>query len=142
MWIENGCIRLAFWSYGSTGEGIFSDVSSVKVKNNETITVVFKLTGGITWSTTPKCALIDNNIKTTWETGCFDLDDAVTLNTSGETSVSLTNNTGSTVKFVDTCLDLSIQYTGYGVADSNAGDSDLTPLWDTLDFEVVSITIQ
>lgn len=125
VWIENGCLRLAFWSYGSSGSGIFKDVSTVKLKKNQTITVTFKLKPGIlTWSQTPKCALIDNNIKTTWETGCFDLSDAVTVNLDGETTVSLTNNTGSTQTFTNTCLDLSIQFDGYADGDyTNAFES-------------------
>jgi len=124
-WTENGAIRLAFWSYGASGSGIFSDVSTVKLKNKQTITVTFKLKPGvITWSQTPKCALIDNNIKTTWEQGCYDLSDAVTVNVDGETTVSLTNNTGSTQTFSSTCLDLSIQFEGYGEGDyTNAFES-------------------
>ena len=114
-WIENGCVRLAFHHYGEGGNGIFKDASGVKLKKDQTIKVTFKLKEGvITWSQTPKCALIDNNIKTTWEPGCFDLDDAVTVNTGGETTVTLKNTTGATQKFTNTCLDLSIQFDGYG----------------------------
>ncbi len=114
-WTENGCVRLAFHHYGEGGNGIFKDASSVKLKKDQTIKVTFKLKEGvITWSQTPKCALIDNNIKTTWEPECFDLDDAVTVNTGGETTVTLKNTTGATQKFTNTCLDLSIQFDGYG----------------------------
>lgn len=117
-WIENDCVRLAFHHYGEGGNGIFQDVGSVKLRKNQTIKVTFKLKEGvITWSNTPKCALIDNNIKTTWEPACFDLDDAVTVNLEGETTVTLTNTTGSTQTFTATCLDLSIQFTGYGEGD-------------------------
>lgn len=67
----------------------------------------------MTWSKTPKCALIDNNIKQTWEPGAYDLPDAVVVDTNGgETTVSLTNTTGSTQTFTATCLDLSIQLDG------------------------------
>ena len=137
MWKENGCIRLGFHHYGADGTGIFSDVNSVKLKKNQTITVTFKLTGsGITWTSAPKCALIDNNIKTTWEPGCFDLDDAVTVDINGgETTVKLTNNTSSTQKFVDTCLDLSIQLDNYGTM-ASAED------WESVGLEIVSCTIE
>jgi hypothetical protein len=112
-WVENGCLRLGFHHYGDGGTGIFKDAASVKLKKNQTIKVTFSLKSGLTWSKTPKCALIDNNIKTTWEQGCFNLEDAATVNTSGETTVTLTNNTGATQKFTPTCLDLSIQLDGY-----------------------------
>lgn len=114
-WVENGCVRLAFHHYGDGGKGIFKDAESVKLKKNQTIKVTFKLKPGvITWSQTPKCALIDNNIKTTWEPGCFDLEDAVVVNVDGETTVTLTNTLGATAKFTPTCLDLSIQFDGFG----------------------------
>lgn len=117
-WIEKGCVRLAFHHYGDGGKGIFKDAASVKLKKDQTIKVTFKLKDGIvTWSQTPKCALIDNNIKTTWEPGCFDLEDAVTVNLNGETTVTLKNTTGTTQKFTPTCLDLSIQFDGYGEGD-------------------------
>lgn len=136
MWIENGCIRLGFHHYGAEGTGIFTDVTAVKLKKNQSIVVTFRLNGsGITWTGAPKCALIDNNIKTTWEPGCFDLDDAVTVNTSGETTVRLTNTTGSTQKFVDTCLDLSIQLDGYGTM-ASAED------FESVGLEIVSCTIE
>ena len=136
MWIENSCLRLAFHHYGDDGKGIFQDVKSVKLKKNQTITVVFKISG-VTWDKTPKCALIDNNIKTTWEPGCFDLDDAVAVNTNGETTVSLTNNTGSTQTFTSTCLDLSVQMDGYAAGSWGSG-ADLSDV----NIEIVSCTIQ
>lgn len=136
MWIENSCLRLAFHHYGADGKGIFQDVKSVKLKKNQTITVVFKI-NGVTWDKTPKCALIDNNIKMTWEPNCFDLDDAVTVNTNGETTVSLTNTTGATQTFTSTCLDLSIQMDGYAAGSWPSG-ADL----DNVNIEIVSCTIQ
>lgn len=139
MWIENGALRLAFWSYGESGSGILTDVGSVKLKKNQTISVTFKISG-VTWSQTPKCALIDNNIKTTWEQGCYDLDDAVTVNVDGETTVSLYNNTGSTQTFKNTCLDLSIQMDGYGtLEDGSVVTSDNA---NQIKLEIVSCTIQ
>ncbi len=112
-WIENGCLRLGFHHYGDGGTGIFKDASSVKLKKDQTIKVTFKLKSGSGFANTPKCALIDNNIKQTWEPGCFDLEDAVTVNLEGETTVTLKNNTGATQKFTPTCLDLSIQMNGF-----------------------------
>lgn len=138
MWVENNCIRLAFWSYGSSGEGIFSDVTSVKLKKNQTISVTFKISG-VNWTETPKCALIDNNIKTTWEPGCYDLSDAVTVNTNGETTVSLTNTSGSTQTFTNTCLDLSIQ--GCGTLEDGTAIANGVTLTG-VNIEVVSCTIQ
>ena len=134
MWVENGCLRVGFHHYGETGVGLFKDVKSVKLKKNQTITVTFKIKGGVTWSKTPKCALIDNNIKQTWEPGAYDLPDAVVVDTNGgETTVSLTNTTGSTQTFTATCLDLSIQLDGFG---------DYGGSTDNIDIEIVSCTIQ
>ena len=134
MWVENGCLRVGFHHYGETGKGLFMDVKSVKLKKNQTITVTFKIKGGVTWSKTPKCALIDNNIKQTWEPGAYDLPDAVVVDTNGgETTVSLTNTTGSTQTFTATCLDLSIQLNGFG---------DYGGSTDNIDIEIVSCTIQ
>lgn len=139
-WVENGCIRIGFHHYGEEGTGIFQNASSVKLKKDETITVKFKINSGITWTATPKCALIDNNIKQTWEPGCFDLSDAVEVNLNGETTVSLKNTLGSTVTFTGTCLDLSIQYNGYGTANTLGEDGN--PDFTTVDIEIVSCTIQ
>ena len=134
MWVENGCLRVGFHHYGETGKGLFKHVKSVKLKKNQTITVTFKIKGGVTWSKTPKCALIDNNIKQTWEPGAYDLPDAVVVDTNGgETTVSLTNTTGSTQTFTATCLDLSIQLNGFG---------DYGGSTDNIDIEIVSCTIQ
>lgn len=134
MWVENGCLRVGFHHYGETGKGLFKDVKSVKLKKNQTITVTFKIKGGVTWSKTPKCALIDNNIKQTWEPSAYDLPDAVAVDTNGgETTVSLTNTTGSTQTFTATCLDLSIQLNGFG---------DYGGSTDNIDIEIVSCTIQ
>ena len=134
MWVENGCLRVGFHHYGETGKGLFKDVKSVKLKKNQTITVTFKIKGGVTWSKTPKCALIDNNIKQTWEPGAYDLPDAVVVDPNGgETTVSLTNTTGSTQTFTATCLDLSIQLNGFG---------DYGGSTDNIDIEIVSCTIQ
>ena len=134
MWVEKGCLRVGFHHYGETGKGLFKDVKSVKLKKNQTITVTFKIKGGVTWSKTPKCALIDNNIKQTWEPGAYDLPDAVVVDTNGgETTVSLTNTTGSTQTFTATCLDLSIQLNGFG---------DYGGSTDNIDIEIVSCTIQ
>jgi len=139
LWVENGCLRLGFWHYGASGSGIFKDdITKIKLKKNQTITVVFKITGSTTWDKTPKCALIDNNIKQTWEPGCFNQADAVEVNLNGETTVSLTNNTGTTQTFTATCLDLSIQLDGYAQGDWNKKDVDLSGI----NVEIVSCTIQ
>lgn len=120
VWLEGGGIRLKFWSYGADGDGIFKDVDKVKLKKNQVIKVTFKLKPGvIAWAKTPKCALIDNNIKTTWNPQCFDLDDAVTVNLDGETTVTLANTLGKTVGFKDTCLQLVIDWDGCGDGSEN-----------------------
>ncbi|MBQ8713348.1 MAG: hypothetical protein IJ551_11105 [Prevotella sp.] len=112
-WQENSCFRLGFHHYGEGGTGIFKDAASVKVPKGKSIKVTFTIKDPSAWSAAPKCALIDNNIKTTWEQGCFELDDAVTVNLNGTTTVSLLNNTSKSQTFTATCLDLSIQLNGY-----------------------------
>lgn len=138
MWVENGCLRLGFWHYGTSGSGIFKDeIGKIKLKKNQTITVVFKVSG-VTWDKTPKCALITDNktIGGIWEPKRFEQSDVVELNTNGETTVSLTNTSGSTVTFTDTCLDLSIQLNGYGGTWPDYTDVS------SLGIEIVSCTIQ
>ncbi len=126
-------LRVVFYNSYAGGKGIFKDVTKVKVKKNQSITVKFKINGGIAWSgTTPKCALIDNNIKKTWEPDCFNLEDAVEVNTSGETTVSLKNTTGSTVTFTDYCLQLAISRDG-ATLDGDVSDVKI---------EITSCTIQ
>lgn len=123
IWLEGGGIRLKFWSYGADGDGLFVDADKVKLKKDQTIWCTFKLKPGvIAWVKTPKCALIDNNIKTTWNPQCFDLDDAVEVNLSGETRVGLKNTLGETVKFKDTCLQLAIDWDGCGDGSENYTD--------------------
>ncbi len=138
MWVENGCIRVGFWHYGGSGKGIFKNASKVNLKANQKITVKFKINGGVTWTGDPKCVLIDNNIKTTWEPGCFDLDDAVVVSKDGETTVTLTNTLDTKVGFTNTCLDLSIQLDGYGTIDDANEDSKLNGL----DIEITSCIIE
>ena len=116
-WTENGCVRLALY-HSWSGKGLFKDPASVKLKKNQTIKVTFKLKPDvIIWTNTPKCTLCDNMIKGVWEPGCFDLDDAVTVNLSGETTVTLTNTTGASVNWTADCLNLSIQFDGFGEGD-------------------------
>lgn len=138
MWVENNCIRIGFWHYGDDGKGIFKDATKVKLKANQTITVKFKINGGVTWTGDPKCALIDNNIKTTWEKDCFDLDDAVVVNKDGETTVTLKNTLDTKVGFTSTCLDLSIQLDGYGTIDGATEENKL----EGLQIEITSCVIE
>ena len=116
-WTENGCVRLALY-HSWSGKGLFKDPASVKLKKNQTIKVTFKLKPDvIIWTNTPKCTLCDNMIKRVWEPECFDLDDAVTVNLKGETTVTLTNTTGASVNWTADCLNLSIQFDGFGEGD-------------------------
>ena len=116
-WTENGCIRLALYHSWSS-KGLFKDPAAVKLKKEQTIKVTFKLKPDVmTWTQTPKCTLCDNKIKGVWEPACFDREDAVTVNLTGETTVSLKNTTGATVNWTEDCLNLSIQFDGYGEGD-------------------------
>lgn len=119
-WDENNSIRVPLWSTW-TSVGLFKDVTKVKLKKNQTIKVTLKVKPGVvTWDSTPKCALITNLIpnmadgSVSWEPGCYDGITATDLNINGETTLSLTNTTGSTVTFTDDCLMVSIQYATIG----------------------------
>ncbi len=117
------------------------DVSKLKLKKNQTLTLQYKVLGGITWNegVAPKTVIQDNNIGNTWEPGCFDLPHAVPFDmTPGAVqTVSVTNTTSSTVTYEgSSCLCVGIQLEGNGVAATDADGNPDVPV------EIVSLTIQ
>lgn len=131
-WTEKGSIRVGLWSTWS-GVGLFKDVTKVKLKKNQTIKVTLKVKPGVvTWDSTPKCALITNLIPNMsdgtieWEPKCFEGITATDFNINGETTLSLTNTTGSTVTFTSDCLMVAIQYEGIG------GTGDCTNMFESV----------
>lgn len=120
------------------------DIDNVKVKKNQTISITFKLEG-FNWDAgaEPKAALCHNEGccgSELWEPSCFSAPAAVTLNKSGETTVTWTNNTGSTAVYKGTgCITVAVQLAGYGsVPTLEDGSLDTEKVKAT----VTSITIQ
>ena len=136
LWVENGSLRVGLYHSWSNVTVFKQEISKIKLKKNQTISLVFKV-NGVTWDKTPKCALITNNIDgLAWEPTCFTLPGAVELNQNGETTISLTNTTGKTVTFDGDCLDLAIQLNGYGGTWPDYTDVS------SISVEIVSCTIQ
>lgn len=88
------------------------DISRIKLKKNQTMKITFSLSG-ITWKddATPK-ALLANNIEGlgfSWPENGGGFENGVEVNKSGETTLTLTNTTGSTVTFEDSsCITICI----------------------------------
>lgn len=117
------------------------DVTKVKLKKNQKLTIQYKVLGGITWNegTAPKTVILDNNIGNAWEDGCYSLEHAVNFDmVSGATqTVTVTNTTGATVTYDGTsCLIIGIQ---------NKGNATVETLEDgspNVQVEIVSMTIE
>jgi hypothetical protein len=117
------------------------DISKVKLKKDQKLTIKFNVSG-ITWNTDaePKAVICHNIGDGLWEPACFDDASAVTLNKSGETTVTFTNTTGATVKFDGTsCVTIAIQLDGF-VSTPSVGDISSDPSLVTVN--VTSMTIE
>lgn len=90
------------------------DNSKLKLKKDQKLIIKFKASG-ITWNAdaSPKAAFCHNVGHDFWEPDCFNDASAVSLDKSGETTVTFTNTTGATVKFAGTsCATISVQVDG------------------------------
>jgi hypothetical protein len=120
------------------------DITKVKLKNGQTLSLTFKVSG-LTWDegAAPKAALCHNMEGSSWEPDCFGLSNAVALNKSGETTVTATNTLGTTYKFDNadspSCVTVCIQLDGYGTCPLKEDGSVDT---DQVKVEVTSLTIQ
>lgn len=116
------------------------DVSKVRLKKDQKLTIKFNITG-ITWNSdaNPKAALCHNVGSGLWEPACFDDAAAVTLNKSGETTVTFTNTTGASVNFNgSSCVTIAIQSEGLLSAPLLDGVLDA----EGVTVEVTSMTIE
>ena len=134
-------LRVELYNYygGFYGEELW-DVSALKLKKEQTLYITFTLEG-ITWvdGAAPKAVICENLIGGTWESGCFDLDYAVYLNTTdgGETTVSLPNTSGTKLTFSTDCIVIPIQQEGLvtspldddGVLDVEQITATITSIW-------------
>lgn len=126
-------------SWGGKNECL--DITKMKLKKNQTMTIKYKVLSGITWNegAQPKTVIMENMIGSTFEDGCYDLPYASAFDTTpgAEQTVTLTNTTGATVKFdTDCCLVIGIQNKGLATV---AGAENTTP---EVEVEITSITIQ
>lgn len=94
------------------GDPAISDISKVKLRKGQTMTMKFTLKG-VTWKegAQPK-VLFGNNIEGlgfNWPSNGqgFDVPEAFDLNKNGETTISITNTTGSTATFEGTSVILA-----------------------------------
>lgn len=118
------------------------DISKVKLKNGQSLKIAFKI-NGVTWNSAPK-ALICHNIGNGLWPGAdgagYNDPSAVTVNTSGETVISYTNNSGSLIKFEgSSCLAVAVDQQGYVASPLDAaGNLDLS----AISVEITSMTIE
>lgn len=118
------------------------DITKVKLKNGQTLKIAFKI-NGVTWKNAPR-VLFSHNVNTDiWPSNDgsgYNDPTAVTLNTSGETIVTFTNNTGSVVKFEgSSCMAICVDQQGNTDSPLDAaGDLDLS----AISVEITSMTIE
>lgn len=102
------------------------DPTTVKVKNKQTLSVTFKLSG-FTFSQSAKAVLCFNEFgdETDWEPNCFDYSRAITVNGDGTYTVLWTNTTGSTANWgnKNSCVTIAMQYDGYATVQADADGS-------------------
>lgn len=125
-------------SWGGKNECL--DITKVKLKKNQTLTIQYKVLSGITWNegAAPKTVILENHIGNAFEDDCYNLAHAVAFDTTpGATqTVTLQNTTGSTQTFeTDCCLCIGIQNKGLAVVDTVDGNPNVQ-------VEIVSMTIE
>lgn len=121
------------------------DASKIKLKKNQTMTMKFTLSG-VTWKegAQPK-VLFGNNFEAlgfVWPSNGagFDVPSAFDLNKNGETTITLTNTTGSTVAFEGTSVILACIQVKDMVEAPLADNGLLDP--EAVKVEVTSLTIE
>lgn len=135
--------RLRIQLYNSWGgKNECFDITKLKLKKNQTLTIKYKVISGITWNegAAPKTVIQENNIGESFEDDCYNLPYAADFNTAegAEQTVTLTNTTGKTQTFeTDCCLCIGIQNKGLAtVATSEDGTQP------DVKVEITSMTIQ
>lgn len=89
------------------------DPEKLKLKKGQKLVLKLKIEG-VEWSATPKVAICCNMDGYAWEPDCFSNFQAIDLNTTGETTLTLTNETGAVYKFADNeSYQISVQYVGF-----------------------------
>ncbi len=107
-------VRIAIYctsDWGGPADAV--DVSKIKLKKGKTMKVTFSITSGLRWNEGAKpLAMLRHNVDglgigTSWTD--FTEGDAVEVNTSGETTIALTNNTGAAADFSAGSLQIVLQ---------------------------------
>ncbi len=121
---DNKYIRVMLYNpwAGKDDSAFAIDPTMLKLKKNQTIKVKFTITG-IDWTSTPKAVICAQNANTYgWDAAAYSASPFVKdLNTSGETELTFTNETGSTYNFYgNDAIEISIDM------DGTASSTDLT----------------
>ena len=109
------------------------DITKIKLKKNQKLTIQYKVLGGITWNAgaAPKTVILDNNIGNTWEDACYELEHAVNFDMApGATQTATVTYDGTS------CLIIGIQ---------NKGNATVETLEDgspNVQVEIVSMFIE
>lgn len=119
------------------GDAHAIDPADLKVKKNQTLSITLKFSG-FTFSQPAKAVIGENFDDFAWEPGCFDQDNAITINGDGTYTLTWTNNTGATCNWGDgsSALIMTMQFAGYATLPSTE-EEDLKA-----NCEIVSITVQ
>ena len=112
-------LRLNLWQpldWGGT-ENQSVDVNKLKLKKNQKLVLKYTVSG-IDWTGSPKAAFCCNIPGFEWEPGCFSNFQAYDFNTTGENTMELVNDTGSTFNFATapSALTVTIQLDGFAAS--------------------------
>lgn len=106
-------IRISIFNTYNSSDDPAVNVKDMKIKNGQTMTVKFKITSGITWKdgAAPKAVACFNTAGfgpgTTWDD--YTVASAVTVNKTGETTLTIKNESGSKVDLSSATMQISLQ---------------------------------
>lgn len=139
-WLDGEQLRIVLYQPAGWGGGEPAvDPEQLVLKKEQTLSVTFKL-NNIDWKedATPKAFLGIN--MTGYGSWSFDSPESVEINKGGETTVSITNGTGSKYSFLDNdCLQIAVQQAG--LINGPLGE-DGTIDSANVGYEIVSVVIQ
>lgn len=122
----------------------FTDMSKVKFKKNQTLSITFTVSG-IDWveGATPHAYVGCNNFGTSWNApNRFNESYAVPVNLNGETTISITNILGSSYEFEGSdCIVIVIETTPGTVINGPLTDEGLLDA-NAVDLKVVQVAVQ
>lgn len=139
-WLDGGQMRIILYQpAGWGGSDPAIDPDQLVLKKDQSLYITFRLSG-IEWKddASPRAFLgLNMEGHSSWS---FDSDDAVALNKGGETTVTITNTTGSKYSFLDTdCVQIAVEQAG--LVNSPLGEDGNIDT-SAIGYEIVSVTIQ